>query len=137
MVTCIDNIVLFRKKLEQVQITCSLKEFDQLPQYKKIAKLHSFAFKSKNNVLFFDKISESSGSNHARHLSPELVLWGFAMDVLQDCVAVSDLELMILEEIGIEGKILVRSLDKIHARTGINYSTISRVADKLQRTRHS
>ena len=89
------------------------------------------------NVLFFDKISESSGSNHARHLSPELVLWGFAMDVLQDCVAVSDLELMILEEIGIEGKILVRSLDKIHARTGINYSTISRVADKLQRTRHS
>jgi len=54
MVTCIDNIVLFRKKLEQVQINCSLEKFNQLPQYKKIAKLHSFAFKSKNNVLFFD-----------------------------------------------------------------------------------
>lgn len=77
------------------------------------------------------------GSNHARHLSPDLVFWGLAMDVLQDCVAVSDLELMILEEIGIEGKILVRSLDKIHARTGINYATISLVADRLQRTGHS
>ncbi len=84
-----------------------------------------------------DTASTSRGSNHARHLSSELVLWGFAMDVLQDCVAVSDLELMILEEIGIEGKVLVRSLDKIHARTGINYSTISRVADKLQRTGNS
>ena len=32
MVTCIDNIVLFRKKLEQVQINCSLEKFNQFPK---------------------------------------------------------------------------------------------------------
>ena len=83
------------------------------------------------------KHANSDGSNHATSLSPDLLIWGFTMEISLDCVVVSDLEIMILEEIGIEGKLLVRSLDKIHARTGINYATISSVADKLQRSRHS
>lgn len=59
------------------------------------------------------------------------------MSLSQDRVVFSDLEIMILEEIGIDGKILVRSLDKIHARTGINYATISKVAEKIQNRNQS
>lgn len=55
------------------------------------------------------------------------------MGLSNDCVMVSDLEIMILKEMGMDGKIMVRSLDKIHARTGINYATISRMAEKIQK----
>ncbi len=55
------------------------------------------------------------------------------MSLSNDCVMVSDLEIMILKEMGMDGKIMVRSLDKIHARTGINYATISRMAEKIQK----
>jgi hypothetical protein len=42
------------------------------------------------------------------------------------------IETMLLKEMGQEGRIMVRSLDKIHARTGLNYATISEIARRLQ-----
>lgn len=54
------------------------------------------------------------------------------MNLSRDRVMDSKLETMIREEMEIDGKIMVRSLDKIHARTGINYATISRVAERIQ-----
>jgi len=39
---------------------------------------------------------------------------------------------MLLKEMDREGRIMVRSLDKIHARTGLTYATISEMAQRLQ-----
>ncbi|MDD3473598.1 MAG: hypothetical protein PHS86_12510 [Syntrophaceae bacterium] len=59
------------------------------------------------------------------------------MNLSLDRVMVSKLETMIREEMEIDGKIMVRSLDKIHARTGINYATISKVAERIQNRKHA
>jgi hypothetical protein len=42
------------------------------------------------------------------------------------------IETMLLKEMDREGRIMVRSLDKIHARTGLTYATISEMARRLQ-----
>ncbi len=42
------------------------------------------------------------------------------------------IESMLLKEMDQEGRIMVRSLDKIHARTGLTYATISDMARRLQ-----
>ena len=42
------------------------------------------------------------------------------------------IEIMLLKEMDREGRIMVRSLDKIHARTGLTYATISDMARRLQ-----
>lgn len=41
-------------------------------------------------------------------------------------------ETMLLKEMDHNGRIMVRSLDKIHARTGLKYATISKIACRLQ-----
>ncbi len=42
------------------------------------------------------------------------------------------IESMLLKEMDREGRIMVRSLDKIHARTGLTYATVSEMARRLQ-----
>jgi hypothetical protein len=39
---------------------------------------------------------------------------------------------MLLDEMDQAGRIMVRSLDKIHARTGLSYDTLSSMAKLLQ-----
>jgi hypothetical protein len=41
---------------------------------------------------------------------------------------------MLLDEMDQSGRIMVRSLDKIHARTGLSYETLSSMANILQNT---
>ena len=45
------------------------------------------------------------------------------------------IENMLLMEMDPDGRIMVRSLDKIHARTGLAYTLISEIARQLQRRR--
>jgi hypothetical protein len=40
-------------------------------------------------------------------------------------------ESRIREELELNGRIMVRSLDKIHAKTGLAYSVISEMADRI------
>jgi hypothetical protein len=42
------------------------------------------------------------------------------------------IESMLMKEMDREGRIMVRSLDKIHARTGLTYATIAEMAQRLQ-----
>jgi hypothetical protein len=42
------------------------------------------------------------------------------------------IESMLLKEMDPTGRIMVRSLDKIHARTGLTYAAISEMARRLQ-----
>jgi hypothetical protein len=42
------------------------------------------------------------------------------------------IETMLLKEMDRHGRIMVRSLDVIHARTGFTYATISEIARRLQ-----
>ena len=42
-------------------------------------------------------------------------------------------ERMLLREIDRSGRLTVRKLDRIHARTGITYVTISEMAKRLER----
>lgn len=45
------------------------------------------------------------------------------------------IEKMLLMEMERNGRIMVRSLDKIHARTGLTYTVISEIATQLQKRR--
>jgi DNA-binding Lrp family transcriptional regulator len=45
------------------------------------------------------------------------------------------IESMLLVEMERNGRIMVRSLDKIHARTGLTYTAISEIAKQLQKRR--
>jgi DNA-binding Lrp family transcriptional regulator len=45
------------------------------------------------------------------------------------------IEKMLLMEMERNGRIMVRSLDKIHARTGLTYTVISEIASQLQERR--
>jgi hypothetical protein len=42
------------------------------------------------------------------------------------------IEGMLLKEMDPTGRIMVRTLDKIHARTGLTYAKISEIARRLQ-----
>jgi hypothetical protein len=45
------------------------------------------------------------------------------------------IENLLLKEMDCNGRIMVRSLDRIHARTGLTYSTLSEIARRLQERR--
>jgi len=45
------------------------------------------------------------------------------------------IESMLLVEMERNGRIMVRSLDKIHARTGLTYTAIAEIAKQLQKSR--
>lgn len=44
----------------------------------------------------------------------------------------STVEEMLIREMQPDGRIMVRSLDKIHARTGLNYQALAEMARQLQ-----
>ena len=46
-------------------------------------------------------------------------------------------ERMLIREIDRNGHLMVRSLDRIHARTGITYVTISEMATQLEKHSYS
>jgi hypothetical protein len=48
----------------------------------------------------------------------------------------SRIEIMLMKEMGPDGRIMVRSIDKIHARTGLNYAILSEMARRLQKRNH-
>lgn len=54
------------------------------------------------------------------------------MPFLYDSKQVEQIECLLLKEMDRNGKIMVRSLDKIHARTGLTYATVSEIARRLQ-----
>jgi hypothetical protein len=54
------------------------------------------------------------------------------MPFLNDSTQLRLVERMLLREMDSRGRILVRSLDRIHARTGVTYATISEIARRLQ-----
>jgi len=45
---------------------------------------------------------------------------------------VRTIETLLLKEMDHNGRILVRGLDRVHARTGLNYTTISEMAQRLE-----
>jgi len=49
---------------------------------------------------------------------------------------ISRIEIMLMKEMGPDGRIMVRSIDKIHARTGLNYAILSEMARRLQKRNH-
>jgi hypothetical protein len=54
------------------------------------------------------------------------------MALPQDPEQIRRIEGMLLKEMDPTGRIMVRSLDKIHARTGLRYTAISEIARRLQ-----
>jgi hypothetical protein len=54
------------------------------------------------------------------------------MPIMPDPEQLTLVKKMLLKEMDSDGRILVRSLDKIHARTGLRYATISAMARRLQ-----
>lgn len=54
------------------------------------------------------------------------------MPFLCNAKQLEQIECLLLKEMDHNGKIMVRSLDKIHARTGLTYATISEIARRLQ-----
>lgn len=53
-------------------------------------------------------------------------------------VELRTIETLLLKEMDHNGKILVRGLDRVHARTGLTYTTISALARRLEeRTRRN
>jgi DNA-binding Lrp family transcriptional regulator len=49
-----------------------------------------------------------------------------------DSEQIKQIETLLLKEMDRNGRIMVRSLDKIHAKTGLNYATVSEIARRLQ-----
>jgi hypothetical protein len=54
------------------------------------------------------------------------------MQLLNDSDQLTNIEDMLLSEREMNGRIMVRSIDKIHAATGIGYAAISEVARRLE-----
>lgn len=54
------------------------------------------------------------------------------MPFTYDLDQVKNIEKMLRKEMDMNGRIMVRSLDKIHARTGLRYATISEIARRMQ-----
>lgn len=50
----------------------------------------------------------------------------------KDPERLSWVEKMLVQEMQPDGRIMVRSLDKIHARTGLTYSVLSEMARRLE-----
>jgi hypothetical protein len=57
---------------------------------------------------------------------------GVDMPFKHDLDQVKKIETMLRKEIDMNGRIMVRSLDKIHARTGLRYATISEIARRME-----
>jgi len=55
------------------------------------------------------------------------------MPFKKDLAQLSRIETLLIKEMGQDGRIMVRSLDKIHARTGLTYATISEIARRLEK----
>lgn len=53
------------------------------------------------------------------------------MPFKHDLDQVKKIETMLRREMDLNGRIMVRSLDKIHARTGLRYATISEIARQM------
>ena len=54
------------------------------------------------------------------------------MSLYYNAEQVKMIESLLLKEMGAHGRIMVRSLDKIHAMTGLTYAMISDIARRLQ-----
>lgn len=54
------------------------------------------------------------------------------MPFKHDLDLIRKIEMMLRKEMDTNGRIMVRSLDKIHARTGMRYADISEIARRLQ-----
>jgi hypothetical protein len=54
------------------------------------------------------------------------------MDFVTNSAQLRAIEGMLLKEMDPTGRIMVRSLDKIHARTGLTFAKISEIARRLQ-----
>jgi hypothetical protein len=61
-----------------------------------------------------------------------IVLKGEHMLFKNDPERLSRIEKMLIREMQPDGRIMVRSLDKIHARTGLTYSVLSEMAKRLE-----
>jgi hypothetical protein len=51
---------------------------------------------------------------------------------IYDSEQIKQIETLLRKEMDHKGRIMVRSLDKIHAKTGLNYATVSEIARRLQ-----
>jgi hypothetical protein len=58
---------------------------------------------------------------------------GDFMPFTDDPDKLTKIETMLMKEMGPDGRIMVRSIDKIHARTGLNYAILSEIARRLQK----
>jgi hypothetical protein len=54
------------------------------------------------------------------------------MTFIPSSAKLTAIETMLLKEMDPTGRIMVRSLDKIHARTGLTFAKISEIARRLQ-----
>jgi hypothetical protein len=54
------------------------------------------------------------------------------MDFINNNPRLTAVEAMILQEMDSTGRITVHSLDRVHARTGLHYLTVSDMARRLQ-----
>ncbi len=54
------------------------------------------------------------------------------MNFISSSAKLTAIEAMLLKEMDPTGRIMVRSLDKIHARTGLTFAKISEIARQLQ-----
>jgi hypothetical protein len=54
------------------------------------------------------------------------------MSFISSSAKLTAIEAMLLEEMDPTGRIMVRSLDKIHARTGLTFAKLSEIARQLQ-----
>jgi len=54
------------------------------------------------------------------------------MHLLEDPDQLTTVESMLLTERALNGRIMVRSIDKIHAATGLAYAAIAEIAQRLE-----
>ena len=54
------------------------------------------------------------------------------MNFISSSAKLTAIEAMLLKEMDPTGRIMVRSLDKIHARTGLTFAKLSEIARRLQ-----
>jgi hypothetical protein len=58
------------------------------------------------------------------------------MSITNESKTLKSVEAMIIEEMDQCGRIYVRSLDRIHARTGLGYNRVSEIARRVQINRY-
>ncbi|MGO9568252.1 MAG: hypothetical protein ACLP5H_11990 [Desulfomonilaceae bacterium] len=54
------------------------------------------------------------------------------MNFIPSSAKLTAIEAMLLKEMDPTGRIMIRSLDKIHARTGLTFAKISEIASRLR-----